>query len=449
MVEVYNSIMTNDVWEEVPRPEDRSVVGSRWIYKIKYAANGNIEKYKARFVAKGYARKEGIDYEETFTPIPRYTYIISVTSLVAQMGWEIHQMDVKTTFLNEVIEEEVYIEQLEGFETHEKKIHLCRLKKALYGLKQAPRAWYGRIDTYLPQLRFVKSDADPNLYYLMVENEPLILVLYVSDLFLTGSFRLIQDCRKNLEAEFDMKDMGLMHYFLWLEVWQKNREIFLGQGRYATEILKRFKMQDWRPIATPMITNWKRIYALGDKEVDPTLYKQLIGSLMYLVNTKPNICFAVNTLSQFTVEPKRVHWATSKHILRYVHGTVRYGSKYFRGEDVRLNGFTNVDWASSSIDRKSTFGYCFIVGSGMISWCSGKQNSVALSLAEVEYMAASTAMCEAIWLRKLLVSLFRKRMEAARVHCDNQSCIKLSENPVFHDRSKHIDIRCHFIRDCV
>eukprot|EP00253_Pinus_taeda_P032150 PITA_32150 len=274
MVEEYNSIMTNDVWEVVPKPEDRSVVGSRWIYKIKYAADGNIEKYKAKFVAKGYPQKEGIDYEDTFTLVARYNSIRFIISLATQMGWEIHKMDVKTTFLNRVIEEEVYIEQLEGFETHEKRTHVCRLKKSLYGLKKAPRAW------------------------------------------------LIQDCKKNLEAEFDMEDMGLLHYFLGLEVWQKNGEFFLGQGRYAIEIMKRFRMQDCRPMATPMITNWKKIYALGNKEVDSTLYRQLIGSLMYLVNTRPNICFAFNTLSQLMVEPKRVYWAIARHIFRYARETV-------------------------------------------------------------------------------------------------------------------------------
>jgi len=152
---------------------------------------------------------------------------------------------------------------------------------------------------------FVKSDTDPNLYYLVVENEPLILVLYVDHLFLTGSSKLIEDCKKNLATEFDMKDLGRMHYFLGLEVWQQKGEIFLGQGRYVTEILKRFGMGECSPMATPMITNWKKIDALEDKDVDLTLYRQRIGSLMYLVNTRPNICYAINTLSQFMVEPKR------------------------------------------------------------------------------------------------------------------------------------------------
>eukprot|EP00253_Pinus_taeda_P017848 PITA_17848 len=376
MVEEYNSIMVNDVREVVPRPQDRSVVGSRWIYKIKYTANGNGEKYKARFVAK-------------------------------------------------------------------------RLKKSLYGPKQALRAWYGRIDGYLQKMGFIKSDADQNLYYLVVENEPLILVLYVDDLFLTGSSRLIGDCKKNLAMEFDMKDLGRMHYFLGLEVWQQKGEIFLGQGRYATEILKRFKMEDCRPMATPMITNWKKIDASEDKDVDPTLYRQLIGSLIYLGNTRPNISYAVNTLSQFMVEPKRAHWAVAKLVLRYIQGKIDYGLLYTRSKDIRLSGFTDEDWAGSSMDQKSTSGYCFNIGSGMTSYCNRKLKFVALSSAKVKYMATRTAPYEAIWLRKWLVNLFKKKMEATRIMCDNQSCNKLCENPVFHDQSKHIDIWCHFARDCV
>eukprot|EP00253_Pinus_taeda_P032349 PITA_32349 len=332
------------------------------------------------------------------------------------MGWEIHQMDVKTAFLNGVIEEEIYIEQPEDFETHEKNSLVCRLKKALYGLKQVPRAWYGQIDGYLQKM---------------------------------GSSRLIEECKKNLATKFDMKDLGQMHYFLGLEVWQQKGEIFLVQGRYATEILKRFRMGDYRPMATPMITNCKKTDASEDKDVDPTLYRQLIMSLMYLVNTRPNICYAVNTLSQFMVEPNRAHWATAKHVLRYLQGTIDYGLLYKKGKHIKLSGFTNADWAGSLVDRKSTSRYCFNIGSGITSWCRRKQKFVALSSSEAEYMAASTASCEAIWFRKLLVNLFRRNMEAIRIMCDNQSCIKLSENLVFHDRSKHIDIQYDFVRDCV
>eukprot|EP00253_Pinus_taeda_P023422 PITA_23422 len=241
MVEEYNSIMVNDFWEVVPRPQDRLVVSSRWIYKIKYAIDDSVEKYKTGFVAKGYAQKEGIDYEETFTPVAR----------------------------------------------------------------------------------------------------------------------LIGDCKKNLATKFDMKDLGRTHYFLELEVWQQKGEIFLGQGRYAIEILKRFRMEDCRTMAMPMITNWKKIHASEDKDVDPTPYRQLIGSLMYLVNTRPDICYDVNTRSQFMVELKRAHWVVAKHVLRYLPGTVDYGLLYTKGKDINLSGFTDVDWAGSSVDRKSTSGYCF------------------------------------------------------------------------------------------
>ena len=190
---------------------------------------------------------------------------------------------------------------------------------------------------HLQKMGFVKSDADPNLYYLRVGSEPLILVLYVDDLFLTGSSRLITYCKKNLVEEFDMKDLGRMHYFLGLEVWQQNGEIFLGQGRYTTQILKRFQMEDCRPLTAPMITNWKKIDTSEDDEADPTLYRQLIGSLMYLVNTRPDICYVVNTLSQFMVEPWRARWPEAKHVLRYLQGTIELGLKYTRSNDVRLS----------------------------------------------------------------------------------------------------------------
>jgi hypothetical protein len=449
MMEEYNSIMKNDVWEVVPRPEGKSVVTSKWLYKLKHAVDGSIEKYKARFVAQGFSQFEGVDYDETFAPVARYTSIRAVISIAAEMGWKIHQMDVKTAFLNGLIEEEVYIEQPLGFEVHGRESHVCRLKKALYGLKQAPRAWYSRIDAYLQQLGFEKSEADPNLYFIMVGEDPLILLLYVDDLFITGAEKLISSCKESLASEFEMTDIGLMHYFLGLEVWQEPGHIFLGQGKYVCDILSRFQMGDSRPMSTPMITNWKKLHASESQLVDSTLYRQLIGSLMYLVNTRPDICFAVNTLSQFMVEPRRVHWVAAKHVLRYLCGTVDYGLDYHRGDGVRLVGYTDSDWAGCVSDRKSTSGCCFGLGSAVVSWFSRKQKSVALSSAEAEYMAASQASCEALWLRKMLIGLFGVQLRPTVIFCDNQSCIKLSENPVFHDRSKHIEIRYHFIRDYV
>eukprot|EP00253_Pinus_taeda_P032980 PITA_32980 len=200
MMEEYSSIMKNDVWEVVPRPKGKSVVTSKWLYKIKHVADGSIEKFKARFVSRGFS-------------------------------------------------------QSQGFEVHGKESHICRLKKALYGLKQAPRAWYSRIDTYFEQLGFTKSEADPNLYFIVVGEEPLILVLYVHDLIITGAERLIEGCKRDLASELEMKDIGLMHYFLGLEMWQEEGHFFLGQGKCIVDILSRFHMEDCKPMSTPMITN--------------------------------------------------------------------------------------------------------------------------------------------------------------------------------------------------
>jgi hypothetical protein len=214
-----------------------------------------------RFMVRGFSQKEGVDYEETFARVASYTSIGVVIYLASIMGWRIHQMNVKTTFINGVIEEQVYIEQPLGFAVHGRESHVCRLKKALYGLKQAPRAWYSRIDEYLQSIGFTKSEADPNLYLIQVGKDPLILVLYVDDLFLMGAKKLIASCKRDLASKFEMKDIGLMHYFLGLKVWQQPDEIFLGHGKYPIEILRRFGMIDYKSMTTPMITNLKKLGA--------------------------------------------------------------------------------------------------------------------------------------------------------------------------------------------
>jgi hypothetical protein len=263
-----------------------------------------------------------------FTLVARYTSIRTIIALAAKMKWKLHQMDVKTTFLNGVIKEEVYIEQLQGFEVEYKKTHVCKLKKSLYGLKQAPRACYGIIDSFLKSLGFTKSNIDSNLYFKVMNDEPLILLLYVDDLFLTGEENLITDCNKKLATEFEMKDLGLMNYFLGLEVWQSLEKIFLNQGKYAVEILKRFDMLECKSMNTPMETNLKLLVDTSSELVNATLYRQIIGLLMYLMNTRPDICFVVNTLSQYLVEPRHVHLVAEKHVMRHLKGMLDYGLCY-------------------------------------------------------------------------------------------------------------------------
>jgi hypothetical protein len=273
-----------------------------------------------------------------------------------------------------------------------------------------------------------------------MNDEHVILLLYVDDLFLTGEENLITECKKKLDSEFEMKDLGLMHYFLGLEVWQSPKRIFLNQGKYAVEILKRFDMLECKSMNTPMETKLKLLVNTSSELIDATLYRQIIGLLMYLTNTRPNICFVVNTLSQFLVEPIHLYLVVAKHVMRYLKGTLDCGLSYDGDHDFTLSGYTDSDWAGSVSDRKSTLGCCFSLGSTVISWKSRKQSNIALSTTKVEYIVACSASCESIWLRKLLIGLFDLEMEATMILCDNQSCIKMTENPVFHDKSKHIDI---------
>jgi hypothetical protein len=390
--------MKNEVWEIVPRLKNKYVVSSRWLFKIKHVVDGSIEKYKERFVTRGFSQKEGIDYEETFSLVVRKTSIRTIIALAAKIKWKLHQMDVKTTFLNGVIEEEVYIEKPQGFEVEDKKSHVCRLKKSLDRLKQAPRAWYGHIDSFLMRLGFTKSKEDSNLYFKIMNNEPIILLLYVDDLFLTREENLIIECKKRLASEFEMKYLGLMHYFLGLEVWKSPKNIFLNQGKYTVEIFKRFNMLECKPMNTPMEVKLKLLVDTLSELIDATLYRQIIGSLMYLTNIGPDIYFSMNTLSQFLVECRHVHLVATKHVMRYLKGTIDCGLSYDGDHDFTLSGYTDAGWAGSVSDRKSTSGCCFSLGSTMISWQSRKQSSIALSTIEAEYIVACSASCKAIWI---------------------------------------------------
>jgi hypothetical protein len=225
----------------------------------------------------------------------------------------------------------------------------------------------------------------------------------------------------------------------------------LGQGKYTVEILKKFGMTECKSMPTPMVMNLKKMNNVSSDlgEIHPHLYTQLIGSLMYLVNTRLDICYVVSVLGQFMSQPRQTHWIAAKHVLRYLRGTVGYGMRYASGVDMRLQGYADADWVGSVVDRKSTSGCCFTLGSALVSWCNRKHNSVALSTAEVEYIALCVAIHEAVWLRKLFADLFGHDMDSTVIHCNNQHCVKLSEDLVFHDKSKHIEIKYHYIRDMV
>jgi hypothetical protein len=403
---------------------------------IKHGADRSLENFKEIFVAIGFTQKDGIKYEETLSLVATYTPIRTIIALAPFLGWKLHQMDVKTTFLNGKIEQEVFVKQPDGFVLHNKCTHVCKLKKALYGLKQAPRVWYDRIDVFLKILGFQKSDVDANLYFKVRGNHPVIIILYVDYLFLTGDEGLIDWCKREITLEFEMKDLGLMHYFLGLEIWKRQGKIFMAQGKYIVDVLKRFGMMDFIHMSTPMITNLRKLHdsdTISDL-VDPTMYRQLIGSMMYMIHTRPDICYEVIGMSHFMTEARKIHWVEVNHILRYLIGTITNGMRYTSNGGLFLHGYKDVDWAGILVDRKSAFRYFFSLGSTMISWSRWKHVSIAQTKIEAEHITTSDASKEAIWLKNLVSGLFGDKIETTMVHCDNQSYIKLTEKSIFHDR---------------
>ncbi|KAG2404035.1 Retrovirus-related Pol polyprotein from transposon TNT 1-94 Protease [Vigna angularis] len=372
-------------------------------------------------------------------------------SLSAQNNWKIHQMDVKSAFLNGTLEEEVYVEQPGGYEVKGKENKVYRLKKALYGLKQAPRAWYKRIDSYFLQHGFQRCPFEHTLYIKVVDPDDIIIVcLYVDDLIFTGNNpKMIAEFREAMVQCFEMTDLGLMSYFLGIEVVQQNDGILISQKKYATDTLKKFKMEYSKPISIPVEEKLKLKRDSDERRVDSTYYKSLIGSLRYLTATRPDIVFGVGLLSRFMEEPRASHLQGAKRILRYIKGTLTEGIFYSNNSNVKLVGYTDSDWAGDIETRKSTSGYTFHLGTGVVSWSSKKQPTIALSTAEAEYIAVTSCATQAIWMRRMLEAMHQMQDTPTVIHCDNKSAISLSKNPVFHGRSKHIDIRFHKIRELV
>eukprot|EP00253_Pinus_taeda_P002039 PITA_02039 len=421
MDEEINAIERNKTWDLVELPKGKEVIGVKWVYKTKSNAEGKIERHKARLVVKGYKQQYGRNYEETFAPIARMETVRAVLSISTQNKWKVYQMDVKSTFLNGVLKEEVYIEQPPGYEKKGQEHKVCILKKALYVLKQAPRSWYGRIDSYLLENGFEKYEGETTLYIKEKDGKILIVVLYVDDVIFTGNDDyLIENLKIVMKEEFEMTDMGLLRYFLGIEVEQNGNGIFISQAKYANEVLERFNMQECNATITPTVMGLKLGKEDSSKDFDPSFYKSIVGSLMYLTATRPDIMHAVSLISRFMERPKEAHWQAAKRVLRYVKD----------------------DW-------KSTSSYVFHMGLGAISWASKKQPIVALSTAEAEYVAAITAACQVVWMRRMLRSLCRGQVKATVIFCDNSSAIALSKNYVFHKRTKQIDTKFHYIMELV
>ncbi|KAJ9556652.1 hypothetical protein OSB04_011266 [Centaurea solstitialis] len=439
----------NKVYRLVPRPQDKSIIKTKWIFRNKKDESGLIVRNKARLVAKGYSQQEGIDYDETFAPVARIEAIRIFLVYAAHKNIKVFQMDVKSAFLNGVLHEEVYIEQPEGFVDPDFPDHVCILDKALYGLKQAPRAWYETLTNHLLSKGFKRGTIDTTLF-LKKEGDDLLLVqIYVDDIiFGSTNPELCTKFSKIMETEFEMSMMGELNFFLGIQVKQNPDGIFINQSEYIKDMLKKFNMTDCSPIKTPMPTGNLLGPDLSGKSVDQKIYRSMIGSLLYLTATRPDIMFATCFCARFQANPKESHLAAVKRILRYLKGTPELGLWYPKDSSFELISFTDSDYGGCKLDRKSTSGSCQFLGDKLVSWTSKKQNCVSTSTAEAEYVAAASCCSQVLWMKTQLLD-YGYKLKRVPIYCDSESAIAITSNPVQHSKTKHIDIRYHFIKDNV
>lgn len=445
------SIMQNHTWELVDLPPGCKPLGCKWILKRKYKADGSIDKYKARLVAKGYKQVEGYDYFDTYSPVTRITSIRVLIAIAALHNLEIHQMDVKTAFLNGELEEEIYMEQPEGFVAPGQERKVCKLVKSLYGLKQAPKQWHAKFDMTMLSNGFKINECDKCVYIKSTSNAYVIVCLYVDDMLIIGNNHdIIMNTKGMLKRHFDMKDMGQADVILGIKISRCSDGIFLSQSHYVENVLRKFNEFDSPPARTPVDLGLHLAKNQGDS-VSQKEYAMIIGSLMYLTNcTRPDIAYAVNKLSRFTCNPNKDHWKALIRVLRYLKYTLSHGLFYSRYPTV-LEGYTDANWISDTQDSKSTSGYVFTIGGGAVSWKSSRQTCIARSTMESEFIALDKAGEEAEWLRNFLedIPCWNKPVPAVTIHCDSTSAIARAQNSMYNGKSRHIRRRHNTIRQLI
>ena len=358
-------------------------------------------------------------------------------------------MDVKSAFLNGYIKENVYVEQPPLFSHEKYPDHVFKLQKALYGLKQAPRAWYERLKTYLLESGFEIGKVDTTLFIKRNKTDILVVQIYVDDIiFGSTNKNLCDDFANIINSEFEMSHMGELNYFLGLQIKQLNDGIFIYQEKYCKDLITRFGMNNTVSKPTPMSTSVHLEKDENSKDVEQKLYRGMIGSLLYLTASRPDIIMSVCMCARFQANPKESHLRAVKRILRYLTNTKDYGLFYPKGCPFELVSYSDADFGGSRTDRKSTSGTCHFLGQSLVSWFSKKQNCVSLSTCEAEYISAALACTQVIYMQQTLQD-FGITLNNSTIYCDNTSAINLSKNPINHSRTKHIDIRHHFLRDSV
>ncbi|OMO87137.1 Integrase, catalytic core [Corchorus capsularis] len=437
----------NGTWDLVPLPQDKRAIDSKWVYKVKFKPNGEIERYKARLVAKGFTQIEGVDFHETFAPVAKLVTVRCLLAIAAKRRWEVHQLDVNNVFLHGDLEEEVFMKIPQGF-AKAGETRVCKLKKSLYGLRQASRNWYHKFTKALEDVGFRQSKADHSLFLYDKGETFLTALIYVDDVILAGNNGdKIQEVKSYLNDKFGIKDLGPLKYFLGIEAARSPAGIVLSQRKYALDILEESGMQGCKPSAFPMEQNHKLRADSNGPIIDAAQYRRLVGRLLYLTVTRPDLTFAVNVLSQFVSAPRQEHMDAALRVLRYLKKAPGQGVLLSAKGDLFLIAYCDADWGGCLTTKRSCTGYFITLGGSPISWRTKRQEVVSKSSAEAEYRAMAVTVSELLWLWWLLTDLQSPQTEPTPLFCDNQAALHITANPVYHERTKHVEMDCYFVRE--
>ena len=447
-----NVLSDNDTYELTSLPDGRKCIDGRWVYNVKPGIE-NKPKFRARYCAKGFAQKYDVDYDETFAPTCRMDSLRTVVQFAAQNNMCIHTVDASSAFLHADVDRDLYVRQPEGYVQFDKYGNelVMKLRKSLYGLKQSSRNWNKCLDDFLISKNFKRSLSDPCLYTKYSQSCFTLILVHVDDMIIAGSNeRDVTDVKNTLSNRFKIKDLGILKWYLGIEFIFGDDYIALSQENFIAKVLDKFNMQDAKTKSLPCDVGLTKFDCLESKQLEsPTLYRAIIGSLTYIqISSRPDICFIVTKLAQYMDKPTKAHLGYAKDVLRYLKGTINHALVYRKTKgSLSLLGFCDSDYAGSD-DRKSTSGYCYKLcpESALVSWKTKKQSVVALSSTEAEYISMAHGMQHGKFLRQLFADISNSQASQFDLYVDNQGAIKLAQNPVHHQRSKHIDVKFHFLR---
>ena len=445
------SLKRNETWELKELPLNTKPIGNKWVYKIKRDTKGEIVKYKARLVAQGFSQKYGKDYDQVFAPVVKQTTFRTFLAVAGIKGWIVRHYDVKTAYLNGVIEDDIYMYQPRGFLEEGKENMFCKIKKSLYGLKQSARAWNIKLDSVLKNIGFRKGKADPCFYTKKINNDVIHILVYVDDMILASeNEEIIKETEDKLNEEFEIKSLGDIQCYLGIEVERVNGTFQIHQENYIKQIVNRFGQGDAKESKYPMDSGYFKLCETDETDViDQEKYQEIMGCFLYLsVNSRPDIAASVNILCRKVKSPTNVEWREVKRMLRYLKATSNL--RLVLGGEVKdeLIVYADADWAEDVSDRKSTSGFVFQYHGATVSWLSRKQSLVALSSTEAELISLSEACQEIIWFQYLLEDMDIK-LNKLKVFEDNQSVISIVKSDKIKSRTKHIGVKYHFVKETI